>query len=281
MITIYLQGGLGNQLFQIFTCIAYALRHNIKFNLPLYNQNQQIAKSPGGCLRPTFWDNFFINLKKNVVDNTILYKNKPRLSEKDHNYNEIPKINQDFMLTGYFQSYKYFQDQFDSIAEIININLFQKKIKEQYKDILIGDTISMHFRLGDYKKNVAVHNILSIDYYICALTEIMQKTNKDNFTVVYFCEDEDVETVKNNINQIKQIHKNCQFERGKGEDWEELLLMSICNHNIIANSSFSWWGAYFNKNTDKIVCRPNKWFNIKFNNFNDNDLSPDTWIKFQ
>ena len=58
-------------------------------------------------------------------------------------------------------------------------------------------------------------------------------------------------------------------------------IIKICNHNIIANSSFSWWGAYFNKNTDKIVCRPNKWFNIKYNNFNDNDLSPDTWIKFQ
>ena len=62
MITIYLQGGLGNQLFQIFTCISYAMKHNIEFKLPLYNQNQKISVSPTGAPRPTYWDSIFSSL---------------------------------------------------------------------------------------------------------------------------------------------------------------------------------------------------------------------------
>ena len=74
MITVYLQGGLGNQLFQIFTCISYALRYKFEFKLPLYNQNEKIAKGPTGCLRPTYWDNLLTNLKNHVLDNNLLYK---------------------------------------------------------------------------------------------------------------------------------------------------------------------------------------------------------------
>jgi len=278
MLTVYLQGGLGNQLFQIFACISYALKYNFEFKLPIYNQNEKVAKGPTGCLRPTYWDNLLVNLKKNVVKNNHhIYQILPQLREKDFRYNEIPKLNENFMLFGYFQSYKYFQDNFDKILEIIKIEEFKKTIREKNKGLFIDDTISMHFRLGDYK-NLSAHNIMSIDYYINSLSEIIKKTKKDNFTVIFFCEDEDIEDVKNKINKIKQKHTNCVFKRGKGEDWEELILMSLCNHNIIANSSFSWWGAYLNKNSDKVVCRPTEWFDKSFNK-NTSDLCPNNWIK--
>jgi len=285
MITIYLQGGLGNQLFQIFTCISYALRYNFEFKLPLYNQNEKIAKSPGGCLRPTYWDNLLVNLKNHVLDNNLLYKKLlegkhsrlPQLREKDFHYNEIPKINENFMLFGYFQSYKYFQDNLDKILEIIKIESFKKTIHEKNKELFVGNTISMHFRLGDYK-NLSAHNIMPINYYIDALSEIIKKTEKDNFTVIFFCEDGDIEDVKNKINKINQTYTNCVFKRGKAEDWEELILMSLCNHNIIANSSFSWWGAYLNKNPDKVVCRPKNWFSENYSK-NTSDLCPNNWIK--
>lgn len=278
MITVYLQGGLGNQLFQIFTCISYALKYNFEFKLPVYNQNEKIAKGPTGCLRPTYWDNLLVNLKKNVVKkNHHMYQNLPRLQEKDFRYNEIPKINENFMLFGYFQSYKYFNDYFDKILEIIKIESFKKTIREKNIELFTNDTISMHFRLGDYK-HLSVHNIMSINYYIDALSEIIKKTKKDNFTVIFFCEDGDIEDVKNKINKINQTHTNCIFKRGKGEDWEELILMSLCNHNIIANSSFSWWGAYLNKNPAKVVCRPKNWFSENYSK-NTSDLCPDNWIK--
>ena len=279
MLTVYLQGGLGNQLFQIFACISYALKYNFEFKLPIYNQNEKVAKGPTGCLRPTYWDNLLVNLKKNVVKNNHhIYQILPQLREKDFRYNEIPKINENFMLFGYFQSYKYFQDNFDKILEIIKIEEFKKTIREKNKGLFIDDTISMHFRLGDYK-NLSAHNIMSIDYYINSLSEIIKKTKKDNFTVIFFCEDEDIEDVKNKINKIKQNHTNCVFKRGKGEDWEELILMSLCNHNIIANSSFSWWGAYFNENPEKLVYYPSKWFGPKLQDKKTIDMFPPSWKK--
>ena len=61
-------------------------------------------------------------------------------------------------------------------------------------------------------------------------------------------------------------------------DYEQLLLMSLCHHNIIANSTFSWWGAYFNSNPEKVDCYPSTWFGAKCNH-SSRDLFPDNWVK--
>jgi hypothetical protein len=97
--------------------------------------------------------------------------------------------------------------------------------------------------------------------------------------VEYFCEDDDLETVKTNIDIIRQEFRNIAFERRRMDtDWEELLAMSANKHNIIANSSFSWWAAYLNTNEDKIVCYPSIWFGRLISQ----DVSamfPRKWIK--
>ena len=96
--------------------------------------------------------------------------------------------------------------------------------------------------------------------------------------VLYFCEDYDIAAVIDIIKQLKEVYPLIEFIRAPSdlEDWQQLLMMSCCQHNIIANSTFSWWGAYFNSNPEKIVCSPAEWFGPKINIKMD-DLLPKEW----
>jgi hypothetical protein len=148
------------------------------------------------------------------------------------------------------------------------------KYSYNYKDF-----ISMHFRQGDYKNLQDTHPILTHKYYENSLKEILKKTNKLQ-KVLYFCEKEDNEEIEKIIDTLKKTATNCAFIKviDAVEDWQQLLLMSECSHNIIANSSFSWWGAYLNNNPTKIVCYPEVWFGPKAPN-DTSDLFPDSWTK--
>jgi hypothetical protein len=143
----------------------------------------------------------------------------------------------------------------------------------------VEESISMHFRLGDYKKHPNVYYILDSNYYKHAISHILDKQTNKNAIIYYFCEDADLSDVENTIQILKNDFPLLSFVRADPllEDWEQMLLMSLCSHNIIANSTFSWWGAYLNNNTNKIVCYPEKWFKpeAKLNTCN---LFPNDWI---
>jgi len=137
--------------------------------------------------------------------------------------------------------------------------------------------------MGDYVKgNQQILPVIHNQYYINALKYIINKTGFKKINILYACEQGDDNMVIQRINDIKKnLTEELNFIKISNEllDWEQLLLMSVCNHNIIANSTFSWWSAYLNNNKEKIVCYPSIWFGSAKNNINLKDLHPSEWIK--
>jgi len=278
MITCNLRGGLGNQIFQIFATISYAIKSRNQFKF----LNVSTLGSGSTTIRNTFWNSFFNRLKP------FLYDNIPQpihvIREKDFTFNELPiyeMIGNDCLIYGYFQSYKYFHENYEMICRIIGLQKMKEELIQKLglNDEYLKKCVSIHFRLGDYKKVQHFHPLATYDYYINSLRFIQNKTN-ETFTVLYFCEDDDIDDVLETINKLKEEFPDYKFIRGDNtlEDWEQMLFMSCCHHNIIANSSFSWWGAYFNSWSDKIVCYPSVWFGEIAKN-NTKDLCPPEWNK--
>ena len=174
-----------------------------------------------------------------------------------------------------------------------------KKLKDTFKES-VENSISMHFRLGDYKKASHFHPIMPPSYYIKSLKYILENdsdSNSNSKKVIYFCEEEDIQTVEETIQQSKKEFPQLNFIRAPNvlEDWEQMLFMSECKHHIIANSSFSWWAAYFgfknqnkinqnnennenNQNNEKIVCYPSLWF-VATATENTKKMCPFEWNK--
>lgn len=154
-------------------------------------------------------------------------------------------------------------------------------IKSGFTQDVLNDTISLHFRLGDYKKIQQFHPIMTSEYYKKAINYFKIRGQlKSN--ILYFCEEEDLEDVNETINKLKIEFPALNFIRASNDlsDWEQMILMSCCRDNIIANSSFSWWGAHFNMNPYKIVCYPAVWFGEAAGH-NTKDLFPIEWNKIQ
>jgi hypothetical protein len=271
-------GGLGNQIFQIFATISYS----IKSKNPFKFLNVEVLGGGNITVRNTYWKTFFYQLKPFLIE-TLPQLNVIR--EKDFTYNELD-INElsdnECMIYGYFQSYKYFENHFQTIYKLINLELMKNNLldKINLSKTFFTNTVSIHFRLGDYKKLQDFHPILSCEYYEKSLEYIELKMPTQKFVILYFCEDEDHEEVLLIVNKLSDKFQNYTFIRcdNKLEDWEQLLLMSCCEHNIIANSSFSWWAAYFNSNANKLVCYPDTWFGPS-SNLDTKDLCPSEWVK--
>jgi hypothetical protein len=283
MITCHLVGGLGNQLFEIFTTIAYALKS--KTNFAFSNVYQLPRGGNGSPIRYTYWNTFLSNLTPFLIniDNDSITKYLI-IKEKSFNYNELPQDEHpglSKMLVGYFQSPKYFEYYKDTIFRLINLEKQKNKIRFAQR-LNYQNIISIHFRLGDYKIIPDCHPIMSLDYYKNAIQTILKRrgTNNDQISILYFCEEEDLVDVENSIGELQKEFPNLLFVRGglQLDDWQQMLQMSLCRDNIIANSSFSWWGAYFNTNLDKIVTYPSKWFGPKLYH-NTEDLFPNNWLQ--
>ena len=269
MITAHLMGGLGNQLFQIFATIAYSLDNRKRF---IFEYNKRSGEPK--YRQTTYWENFLKNLKPFTTQENI---DCPVYKEKKFTYDVIPIIIQNFKLFGYFQTEKYFKSQYENIIKFIGLRKQQKKI------VIPEKCISLHFRIGDYvlPQFKDAHPLMTIEYYINALNKILGGIGglSPPRNVLYFCQKKDNNIVEKKITILKEKFPQLTFIKASDEkeDWEQMLMMSCCEHNIIANSSFSWWGAYFNGNEDKIVCYPNVWFGPKLANKDTSDLCPNSW----
>ena len=183
MISVRLLGGLGNQLFQIFTLISYGLKHAVRIIFP-YSIEFTKTHTP----RNTYWDSFLEPLKtftteylQNNITNNELYK-LPVYEEKSFNYETLPKLD-NCMFNGSWQSYKYFHEMKDKIFQMIRLSQMKESVKTEYSRYFDENPdiqyISMHFRLGDYKTKQYYHPLLPYEYYEKAV-ECIIKTNKKN-----------------------------------------------------------------------------------------------------
>jgi hypothetical protein len=180
---------------------------------------------------------------------------------------------------GFWQSEKYFKDDEGYIRKAFT---FMKPLNRESQRIATrlanqSNTVSVHIRRGDYvssKTTGELHGICSIQYYKDAIALITCKLKSPHF---YFFSD-DTQWVSQNLILPNKSYTLVQHNTGI-ESWQDMALMSKCKHHIIANSSFSWWGAWLNPDKEKIVIAPQNWFNTKTDYFDDSDIVPHDWIR--
>jgi hypothetical protein len=289
MVISRLKGGLGNQMFQY--AIGRYLSHKNKVSLKL-----DFTIGPDSDMKRSYelhnW-----NIKGSLANKyeVRLFKARQKLliwldkkfgkTEREFTKNlvviergsefdpEILKLSGDVYINGFWQSYKYFLEIDDIIKEDFTVVIPPSDYnKEMLSKIQNSNAIALHVRRGDYLKQVHAehHGVSPIEYYQKSVELIKQKVENPHF---FFFSDEP-DWAKENIKT------GCPTEVSYNPvelGYEDVRLMYNCKHFIVANSTFSWWGAYLSKNKDKIICAPKQWFASK--DMSDKDLVPENWIR--
>jgi len=251
-----IKSSLGNNLFQIAAICSYAYDENINYIIEDigYTGSHKTFKNTTLCyLFPNlkcvnshkyYWDLYECEYKKDNSDDIIPIKNniKKKLRTK---------------LIGTFISYKYFNHNREYILKLLDFNSDTKKILIKYKSLFDNyTTVSVHIRRGDFIKNLHLKKwcLLGIDYYKQAFDLLsLQK----NIIFLFFYEDE--ESKQWILKNLIPLINNNKYKLISNLAHQDMFLMSQCNHNIIANSTFSYWGAYLNNNDDRIIMAPASW----------------------
>ncbi len=284
MILMRLQGGLGNQLFQYGAAKALSSLLNRPFKLETITSLQKDKQRK--IALHDLQTNFELADKKEIEEFVYfptLYRHKPGFFSRFgkniyrephfHFDNNFFQLNDPVFLDGFWQSHLYFKDIEATIRQDFTVKPeLIKNVIEKGKELENKPSIAVHIRRGDFlnPKIAAYHGILNALYFEKAIGLIKDKIPG---VFVYFFSD-DVEWVKQNLAIDKNTELISSFTKSAIEDF---YLMTKCRHNIIANSSFSWWPAWLNENPGKIVIAPQKWF--AKTDINTNDLIPSNWIR--
>lgn len=276
LVTANIVGGLGNQLFQIANVLSYCFEFNHKPFFIYSEKSESVFKS-----RDTYWNTFLTRLRPSLLLNMPKNFKVMRYMEKqeDKRYFPIKNVvfnNKDYenkfilMMVGYFQTSKYFNLIRNNLINIFQpVEIEKQFIQNKYQTQLKKDNntnICIHVRRGDYLKLSHVHTNLKLDYYKSSI-ERMDNELDNKINKTYWIFSDDIEYCKTEFTSYKFPGKEFIFITEK--DYLELYLMSLLEHFIIANSSFSWWGSYLSKNDNKIIIAPKQWFvNNSQNNYN-------------
>lgn len=291
MIVSHILGGMGNQMFQYAagrslaihlndTCKLdltdfdrYALHHGYElkrvFNVPVKPTTSDELRLVLGLRR--------LSLVKKILRRRQFSALRGREFVIEPYFNFWPKffsLNSGSYLHGYWQSEKYFK----SIEKVIRDDFsFRKPLAGKNlllaNQIDIGNAISLHIRRGDYVTDTKTGSIMSVcgrNYYERAVSYIGNQISNPIFYVF----SDDMDWVRDNV---RIDYPSVYIDNNKGLDsYIDMQLMSLCKHHVIANSSFSWWGAWLNPCAEKIVVAPKVWFR---NDNNDSDLIPSEWVR--
>jgi hypothetical protein len=259
MINVKIMGGLGNQLFQ-WACarnLQEKYGHYINYNYDFYK---------GQNWRKPQLDEF-----KNIVFNNIEENHTLSQVSIGDGFNYDNFLRYDFSqnqrcynLQGYWQSEKYFKENEQVIRKNLDIDEDTAYyISNKYPFIGKEKTASIHIRRTDYVTSNGYHPVQPISYYEAGLDQI----EYDKLVVF----SDDVHWCKDNLN-----FNNMVFAEDN-TNIQDLYLMNMCQHNVIANSSFSWWAAWLNKNPNKKIIAPEKWLGPQGPSYD--DIVPEDWIK--
>ena len=268
MIYTNLKGGLGNIIFQIVATKSFAYDKRVECSFPNLHSylsflNQEMTHNPK------------LNHSFEYLENLDFFKNLNTSSPEtdiptyyfDFCYHDIQLPNDDFYIDGFFQSEKFFGHNRKNILEWLKIpNPIKEIIDTKYGHYLNKKTTSIHVRRGDYVKLSHIHYVQPVEYFLNSIDILKDKTE------LFLIFSDDIEWCKENIKL-----SNCVYIEDE-KDYIELYLMSLCENNIISNSSFSWWGAWLNENENKTVIGPTNWFNPSCG-ISSRDVIPGSWIK--
>ncbi len=283
MVKVEIIGGLGNQMFQYATAKAIAVKHNtqVTANISAFNTYKvhplSLDKLSCNCMFDSHVTilSRFLNLPK---FRKIFSKFSGLFNvyiEKDLSYN--PKLinsTKDVSLYGYFQSEKYFTDIRGTLLKEFSLSAPLASDEAALEKLIIEiDSIAIHIRRGDYVTDTSansVHGTCENDYFINALSSLRISKHLSETTTLFIFSD-DIDWCRDNIS----FDYKTVFVEGSSEKPEvDIYLMSKCNHQVISNSTFSWWAAWLNTNPNKCVIAPLKWFKTIHDS---KDIVPEQW----
>lgn len=268
MIYLNLKGGLGNMMFQIAAVKSFSIQKKTDYSFPNLPSHIRYLSSETQYNPKVNYCSEYLNLpflKNTKTQHPFL---PVEVVTFPFHYEKIQINSSSIMVDGFFQSEKYFHEHEEQILEMFspdeNILNF---LNSKYSELLNQRTTSIHVRRGDYVKHSEHHFVQQMDYFNQSMEMLDSKTDK------FLVFSDDLDWCKENFKGEKFVF--IENER----DYYEMYLMSLCTNNITSNSSFSWWGAWLNKNKDKVVVGPQNWFGNALQSLKTEDIIPDNWIR--
>ena len=293
MIIVKLIGGLGNQMFQYAAAKRLAEKHStiVKLDISAF-EKYKLHRYSLHCFQASEYlatqaEVAEIKGKSKRILNQISIKLRSKFDFKEpkmcglitenyfHFNPEILNTQNNVFLDGYWQSEKYFSDITDILRREFVVKYQQEVQSQKFADLIQNtNSVSLHVRRADYIQNTLtnkIHGTCDQNYYNRCVGYLANQTTKPHFFVF----SDEPQWAKDNLRFDHPVTiVDCN---DASRNYEDLRLMSMCKHNIIANSSFSWWGGWLNTNPYKLVIAPKKWFNDETRNTE--DLVPSHWIK--